>query len=325
MKKTYEKGLLPTDLKELETILKTAFGTQKESQNPTILALRANLPAIIGRKSEPFCEKEVELQNTAKMIKLLHDHGVKVVPEAKNFFIDYEVMSKYADGVLISIMPAPSGAHRVLEPGLPDVDERFNFAKAMKDIGLYVGITGEPLLIPPRDGFLDTYASKCLQAGVDHVNFGEFRTSNPKHTYYEFKAVGLNLKEYIVHMKNNWLEEGQKFMKAIRSKGIKCSTPDWVNFGFDNDYIGCCGISHFGHHKFNFQYALKVIKEKEKVSFTDLERHNVFGETFKEKFKTIWNDPTKYFGLNDVKGVALLGRDTEGNRIYGREKWTNQK
>lgn len=318
MKRTYEKGLIPTDIKELDNLLKNAFGSEKESTNPTVLALRAKLPVIIGRKSEPFCHQEKELKNTEKMMKVLHDYGVVVTAEGKANNIDATIMSKYATGVLVSIMPAPFGAHKVLEPGLPTPDERFKFAKEMKDIGLYVSITGEPLLLPPREGFLERYANKCREAGADHVNFGEFRTSNPKLAYMDMKSVGLNLKDYMSHMKDHWVEEGQAFMKAIRQVGIKCSTPDWVNFGFDNDYLGCCGISKFGVHKFNFQYAMKILKERGKVSFSDIEKLNIFGEEFKEKFRKIWNDPTKYYGLKDVKGVIPLGLDGDGNRIYGK-------
>lgn len=324
MKNTYKKGLLPTNLFELEQILKTAFGTRKDSDNDIILALRANLPVILGRKCEPFCPSERKKKNTETMLKLFHDFDVPVIPEVKNLNINRTAMEKYASGILVSIMPAPFDIHQHLEPGLPHPFERFKFAKEMKDLGLFVGITGEPLMVPPPPNFYDEYAQHVKECGADHVNFGEFRTNNPTIPYQRMKQQGYNLKDFISYTKKHWIEMATSFVDAIRKVGVKVSTPDWVNFGQTNDCLGCCGLSDkFNYHKFNFQYATMLLKEKNKITLFDISKYNIFGEKYSQQFKYIWNNPKKYFSLADVKGITSLGLDHEGNQIYGKSPMLN--
>jgi DNA repair photolyase len=315
MKKVYQKGLVPTDIPTLEAKIKTALG-QKESKDPTILAIRAGLPVIIGRKSEPLCPSNKTYNNTEKMLKIFHDNGIKSFVETKN--IDSSI-AKYATGVLVSIMPAPFGIHKIIEPGLPHPDERLKFAKEMKQMGLFVGITGEPLMIPPREGFYENLAIKFRDTGADHVNFGEFRTSNPTISHEKMKSAGLDLLSYMSYMKSNWVQVANEFMSAMKSVGLKCSSPDWVNFAKKNSCFGCCGIDGFGSHKFNFQYAVKVLEEKKRVHFSDLSKHNIFGEEYEKKFKKVWNSPKLYYSLLDIEGVREVGEDEDG-RIYGYTK-----
>lgn len=318
MKQTFDRGLLPTSINELNQTLKTAFGTTKESSDPAVLALRAGLPVILGRKSEPF--SETDDNNTIWILKTLHEYGVKVFPEAKDTNVQLPELAKYAEGVLISIMPAPWKYHELLEPGLPHPLYRFNFAQQLKEMGLFVGITGEPLLIPAPEGFYQEYAQKVAEVKADHVNFGEYRTNNPKLAYQRFKEAGVDLKPLVTNIKTNWHQMATSFVDSIRSAGTKCSSPDWVNFGLTNDCLGCCGLDSFGNHKFNFQYALRAIKEKGKVTFKDISQHNIFGEEYEKRFKEIWNTPKEYYGLQDVKGIGIIGIDSDGNKIYGLKK-----
>jgi hypothetical protein len=111
------------------------------------------------------------------------------------------------------------------------------------------------------------------------------------------------------------------FIDSIHNVGIKCSTPDWVNFGMTNDSEGCCGLTQFGIHKFTFQHACKLLKENGKVSFKEIKQFNIFGEDYENKFKDIWNNKDKiYYNLSDIDGISSIGIDGDGNSIYGRRK-----
>jgi len=318
LKRIHEKGLVPTDLKELKCILSSAFDTRKESKNPTVLALRAELPVIIGRKSDPFCPSEAKYHNTEGMMKLFHDYGVSVFAESKG--INLNLVAKYCKGALVSIMPADPKMVEKLEPGCPSVDERFEFAKAIKKMGLYVSITGEPLLPLADAEIIKNYAEKVKETKADHVNFGEYRTGNPRLSQTNLAQVGIDFRAIMKTLQTNWLNLGREFMTEIKKQGIKCSTPDWVNFGLESDCEGCCGLDSFNLHHFTFQKALRILKENGKVRFSDLIEYNIFGDSYLEEFRKKWNDPKRYFGLTDVKNVSKIGFDGNGDVIYGKNK-----
>lgn len=325
MKKTYQKGLLPTDLKELERILKTAFGSRKDTKNPTILALRENLPVIIGRKCEPLCPSEAKYHNTAKMTELFNDHGVKAILECKGADLyDTEEQSSITDnatGFLMSIIPATLEDQHKLEPDSPGSDERFNFAESLKEMGLWVGLTAEPLLptIADKPDVIESYANRAWEIHADHVNFGEYRSHIAKVSQKNLAKVGISLRSILQGMQN-WFELGTKFMKTIQSYDIKCSTPDWVNFGFLNDCEGCCGLDEFGTHKTTMQHAVQILKKNNKVYLKDIIDTSFPSSSEIDHIAKIWNGDKKHFNLSDIKNISEVGTDEFNNKIYGKTK-----
>ena len=312
-KRTALKGLQPIDLK----------GFEKRARR----FLKYNLPVIVGRKCESLCDSEKKYWNTLKALKILGDLEFPTVIETKGRVLEkHKKVLKYLDsvskaGILMSVTPGSDELARKLEPRLPVYSERFKMVKELREIGLWVGIKAEPIIpsinTDPKD--IIAFADKCVEVGVNAVNFGDMRIFNPKIDYERWKRAGYSLLKIIRAKKKYWIGIGNFILKKLNERGLKTACPDWINFGLLVDCESCCGFDGaFNFHKFTFQHALKVIRSKGVVKFGDIAKYNIFGKKALEKFKKIWNDTTgRYFTLSDVENVDVIGYDSEGNRIYG--------
>jgi len=328
LKSKAQKGLQPVNPKNLRNILKIAFRSERESSNPMVKALRFGLPVIVGRKCEPFCRSEESLGATLNLLELLHEYDVPTVVETKGLPPKdvepyFRVMSEMACGVNVTITPGSDElAKKLGEP--TSYSERWSFAHMLREIGLWVGITGEPIINGVNDSYPQLYdwAENCANLEPTHVNFGDLRVSSLKVMARRMAEAGFNLAKIIHEKKESWVQKGRDIFKVLHKFGLLVTTPDWVNFGLINDTESCCGFMglRFKFHKFTFQHALLEIKRKGKVTFSEIAKNNIFGEKHLERFREIWNGKAGYFNLSDVKGVARLGRDGNGDVIYGRAK-----
>lgn len=315
-KRRAEKGLRPIDPKGLEKKIEKY--------------LKYKIPVIIGRKCEALCKSEIIYKNTLKVLEILADYEFPTVIETKGLFLDsHKKVLKVINylskaGILVSVTPGSDELSRKLEPGLPVYSERFKTAKELKEIGLWVGIKAEPIIpkinTDPED--LIRFADRCVEAGVNAVNFGDMRIFNPKIDYERWKKAGYDLLEIVKAKRKYWIGIANFLLEELKKRGLKTACPDWVNFGLATDCESCCGFDGaFNFHKFTFQHALRIIQQKGKVTIRDMARYNIFGEKALEKFKKVWNNESRrYFTLSDVKGIEVIGLDQEGNKIYGKRK-----
>jgi len=312
LKKRAAQGLKPLDLKKLD------------KQLPKFLDLK--LPIIIGRKCEAFCYSERRYRNTQKALGILKDYDAKVVVETKGFFLKehFDLLIDLNAGINISVTPGSDNLAMKLEPGLPLYSDRFEYAEEFKSIGLWVGIKAEPIIpgvnTSPED--LDKFVERCAELKPDHVNIGDYRVHNLKIAMERWRKAGYDLLFIATYKDEYWEPTGNWLFKQLKKAGLRVTSPDWVTFWQQNDCISCCGFDGtFNYHKFNFQYAVYLIKQKGRVKFSDVAKHNIFGEKYVEKFKKIWNTPYgRYYTPADIPGIEVIGYDGEGNKIYGKPK-----
>jgi len=323
LKKKAKAGLTPYTTEPLKLLLDSAFNRKKESLNPTVLALRNGLPVIIGRKCEPFCEFERETNSTHQTLELLKDYDVPTVVETKvPMFFDryYKILSEMKAGVNVTITPGDDELSKKLsEPS--SYSERWRFVRELKDVGLWVGITGEPIISGVNDDtfMLEEWADNAFSLKVSHVNFGDFRISNLKLTSQRMKQAGFDITQIVAAKKRTWIQKGKEIFRILHKRNLLATSPDWINFGLINDTESCCGFNGltFKFHCFTFQHALLDVKRNRRTRFNDVFKHNIFGDSVVGKFRDIWNGKSGYFNLSDVKGVSKIGYDGEGNVIYG--------
>jgi len=326
LKNKYKKGLHPIDTKNLHTTLKRAFGVRRESNNPVVKALRYGLPVIVGRKCEPFCESEKYFKATLKVMGLLKEYDVPTVVETKcEPFLQEHIdqLSELDAGVNVTITPGDDSlASQLGEP--TSYSNRLEFAKELKEIGLWVGITGEPIISGVNDShtFLVAWTQDCANLKPSHVNFGDLRVSNLSGMSKRMDDAGFDLAKIFEQKRNTWIQTGETIFDLLHQHNLLVTTPDWVNFAVKNDIESCCGFMgvKFKFHPFTFQHAVGEIKRNGKVTFSEILKGNPFGEKYVEKFRDIWNGKGGYFNLSDVKGVSRLGKDGDGNVIYGKAK-----
>lgn len=321
LKSKVKEGLKPNDAANLEKVCHSAFDTRRESRNPTVLALRAKLPVIIGRKCDPFCPSESKFKATEKVLEVLDRYGVTSVIETKGVEgVEDAVTKRSKVGVLVSIMPGSESIHDSLEPGTPGFEDRFELARSLKNRGIWVGLIAEPIIpsVNDRQDYFERYADMASELGADHVNFGGLRVSNPKFAYASLKSAGFDLVEILKAKEKGWRDIGDRFFSTLKSRGLKVSSPDWDLFHAQNSCEGCCGLDQFGLHHFTFQKACEVLKEKGRVRWQEVASHNIFGEKYLSKFREIWDGKRGYYNLTDVKGIHVVGHDENGDVIYGK-------
>jgi len=282
------------------------------------------LPIYLGRKCEPFGPRDILARVTPEIIKILTDYGLKIAVESK--FTPYYALPELMEADLafnVSVCPGPTELWAELEPEVPPKPKRFEFARILSEAGVWVGLTAEPILhgIADKPEHIAEYVSSALEVGVEHINFGDFRIHNVKSAYFAMKEAGISLLD-IFKAKRGWPEDSKRIFFALKDSGLLVSSVDWVNLGLLSDCVSCCGLDWLGYHKLNFQYALRVLREKGEVRLSDLgPKPPYIGQKAYEKFVSIWNgENTNYFTLSDVRGVTpYFGRGPDGNLVYTME------
>ncbi len=316
------------NLKKAENLIKLGL-SEKETTNHVALAIRAGWPMALGKKGEPFQPVELERGMTLKCLRLLKEYDLPTLVETKHIYLGLDKylkiigdMNKVA--INVSIISGSMSKVLLLEPHAPLTDHRWKLIKLLKDSGFWVGVRNEPLLMGIGSGpkTLERYANKAAEAGVDHVNFGNYRAFDPKMAYANFEASGLG-KEYLrmLRLNEKWRETGEYFVKLLHDRGIKATSSDWDTFHDLNDCENCCGIDDVfpDFNRFTFQHALMTLREEGQVGWGSIAQGSGWLQDDKVlKIKNIWNmEDRKYYSLNDAHGVGVTGRDGEGNVIYG--------
>lgn len=324
LKHKASKGLRPNKTDGLKKKLHLAFDTRRESKNPVVLALRAGLPVLIGRKCEPLCPSEDKYHATLEALKILNEYSVTAIMETKGVTNPRNEGEYFANlsGVQVSVTPGTRTIHDSLEPSTPTFEERFSFAKALKDVGLWVGLTAEPIIptVNDKNDYIVAYASMAVWAGVDHVNFGAYRVHNPKLANSRMRLAGYDLGKILTEKARNWKKIGLRIFETLKSCGLKVSSPDWDLFYAQNSCESCCGLDQFGVHHCTFQKACEILCKTSTVQWSEIASHCIFGEKYLNKFREIWNGKGGYYNLADISGVYRVGYDEDGNWVYGRGK-----
>lgn len=329
LKQKASKPLTVNPVKDFERKLALA-NSERETQDPTTLALRKKLTIIIGRKCEPYLgDIEPDVLGifsdpTNVVLRLCKEYEQPVVVETKGLINekDSENLRRCEAGVSYSITPGNDDKGRLLKEPYPR-SILWKMAEDLLKTDIWVGIKGEPIISGVNDSLqeVEEFLDHAKAIKVKSMNFGDYRIHNPRIAYRRMKEAGLDLPNIIRAKKEGWEKFGLVFFEESRKRNIMVTTPDWVNFGLMNDFESCCGFDlRFSLHHFTFQHALKEVARNGKITFSEVLKHNIFGESLVQKFRDIWNGKAGYYTLADFKGIGVLGRDGNGDRIYGKTK-----
>lgn len=277
--------------------------------------IKGEIPVIVGRKTEVFHPSL--LDKSLRYISTLKDMGFKVVVETKQTPWVNQLV-ELVDGVLVSLIPGDRRFIGRLEPKLPTPKERFEFAKDVSSCGIWLGFISEPLLpaYNTDNETLNEYLEKVADTGAEFVNFGSLRFNNVRLMTKRLERAGIDTLQMIQHQKHLWKKIGKSFFEIAHSKGLKVSSPDWVNFGFMNDTEGCCGLDRFGNHHMTYQYAVRLLKQKKRVRIDDVLKKNILPEGYERILMKRWNGGSNYYALDDINNVRSSGYDDKGFKIY---------
>jgi DNA repair photolyase len=314
--------------KPIHSVIQDTFEADlhKMLDNPncavTRLIRQNNVPVMLSGKCEPFCPFEFTNKSTQRVCKALHEQDVPIAFETKGILEGILPFIKDINAALnITIIPGTDDQCRSLEPYTPIYSKRFQWAKELRENGIWVGVKAEPIIAnfnSSKDTILK-WVNDCASANVCHVSFHDMRLEPSQIVALSnnLEAIGVSLAKVVEGYRTSWDEIANFTFDALKSAGLKVSSPDWVRFGTKNSCQSCCGLDTvFGAHRFNYQYATKLLATQP-VSFSDLVKENVMGKPYEYSFEDVWNDP-KCFRLCDVKGVKVISRDEKNRPIFGK-------
>jgi len=317
----------PCEPEEYKKLFDRAFGSDKKTTNWNIQCLRRGLPFNMGSKAETFCVEDLKSGVTVKVLELFREYKVPVIFETKSHYIG---LDRYLDiikdlncAVIVAIMGGSDTLNYELEPGAPPVSMRWAMVENLNRLGIWTGVRWEPIMsgINSNLKMLVDYAKKAKKHGAKHISLYNYRSSNYKMAQKEFEKRGYN---YIKMLEGNldekWVPVGKSFFDILRELGVPASSPDFVNFPFDNSCESCCGVDGlFTPYQFTFQHACSIIMNKGSVCWDDMEAVDFRQPEAYDRMKLVWNGGGRYFNLSDSPEIVVLDKDSRGYNIYGKE------
>lgn len=313
------------DPDDYRALFDKAFGSDKEYSDWSIKCLRYGLPFNMGSKAETFCHEDLEDSVTIPVLELFREYKVPVIFETKSHYIG---LQRYTDiikdlncAVIVAVMGGSDTLNYELEPGSPTASSRWYLVRELNKKGIWTGARWEPIMptINGKPDMLEGYAQQAARAGAKHVSLYGYRSSNFKAAQKQFESRGYNfIKMLESNLDENWRPVGKKFFQLLRDNGVKASSPDFVNFPFDNDCISCCGTDAlFKPYQFTFQYACHLIKTQGSVSWDDMDAVEFKEPEAYKRLKECWNGGGGYYNLKDSPEIIVLDQDRRGFNIYG--------
>ena len=307
------------------------FETHQTARSWEAECMRHRLPFNMGSKAETFCLEDQDYRLVERVLGLFHKYKYPIIFETKTHLAGlrrYREIIKELDAAVIVAQTGGSMtlAYR-LEPGAPNPMLRWEFVQQMNEEGIWTAVRWEPILMSINSSVdvLEDFAKKAKKFRARHVSFFNYRTSDAKQALDNFEANGFDLGKVVeANDGPKWIETGRLFFKMLRDLGVPTSSPDFVNFPFDSSCESCCGVDDLfpGHiYQLTFQHACRLIKERGRVSWGDMEAVPLKHPESYARMKRIWNGERNegYYTMRDARGVVVLGKDGDGQNIYGRD------
>lgn len=320
----------PCDPEDYRRLFDKAFGSDKDYRDWFVSCLRQGLPFNMGSKAETFCREDVDLgvdSVVVKVLKIFLEYQVPIIFQTKSHYVG---LSRYLDiikelncAVVVSVMGGTDTLNYELEPGSPCASARWYLVKELLKRKIWTAVRWEPIMpgINSSREVLESYAEQVSKSGAHHVSWYNYRTSNARRAQVEFESRGYNyIKMLEKNLDSEWKPVGDIFLEALSSRGVRQSTPDFVNFPFSNSCQSCCGVDGlFTPYEFTFQHACHLILDKGFVNWEDMESISFKEPKAYERMKAIWNGGRKdYYSLADSPGVVILDKDKKGFNVYGK-------
>lgn len=317
----------PCNPDDFRALFDRAYGSDKPSTDWNIKCLRHGLPFNMGSKAETFCIEDFKHDIVPRILEIFREYRVPVIFETKSHYI---AMSRYIDiikdlncAVIVAVMGGSDTLNYVLEPGAPPPSTRWDLVEQLNRKKIWCGVRWEPIMpgINSKPEWLEDYARKARSAGARHVSLFNYRTSNYKVAMEEFKKRGFDYVKMLEgNLDENWRPIGKTFFQYLQEQGVPASSPDFVNFPFENSCESCCGVDGlFTPYEFTFQHACKLILKNGKVSWEDMDAIEFKEPDAYERMKKGWNGGGNYYSLNDSPEIIVVDQDKDGRNVYARK------
>jgi DNA repair photolyase len=238
----------PCDPDDYKKLFDKAYGSDKPTSNWYISCLRQGLPFDMGSKAETFCQEDFSEKVVVKVLELFREYKVPIIFQTKAHYVG---LTRYLDiikdlnaAVIVAIMGGSDTLSYKLEPGVPMASSRWYLVKELNKRGIWAGVRWEPVMygINSDKSSLEGFAEQAKRSGAKHASVYNYRTSAYKIAQREFEKRGYNYAKMLKgNLDESWRPIGKRLFGYLKQRGVPVSSPDFVNFPFDNDMESCCG------------------------------------------------------------------------------------
>jgi len=244
-------------------------------------ALHSKKALFLGRKADPYQPIENERKVTRRLIQILSEMDWPVVICSRyqsNMERDTDLFLKKRKLIhmLVEITPGAESDWEVFEhKRTSEVKHRLQIAKKWQDMGIKVGVRGEPF-IPGYHTIkqfqdvlkrLKSYGLKSYNIYNLHIN---------EYTIKRLYEIGLDIEKiWTFNQDHHWKLVQRKLCQIADEEGIELGCPDFVNVPIDwmSNVNTCCGIDVQNAFTYNTHNWRNLIKH---------------GETSKEVLNKSW-------------------------------------
>jgi len=217
-------------------------------------------PINMSTSSDPYPPEEAELKLTQEVLKLLVNHGAKVLITTKSDLPvrDIDIITKGNVAVMITITTLDDNLARKIEPNAPPPSQRLRAVQILAENGVPVGVRIDPVIpcINDDEKMLRTLVKEVHAAGAKHIVTSTYkaRPDNFKRIIEAFPELEKKLRhlyfeggQYIHGYRYLNVETREKLLRPIvetaRSLGLTYAT---CREGLGGDYRNApsCDGSH---------------------------------------------------------------------------------
>ena len=231
----------------------------KNPQTPMAQALKAQKAIWIGRKTDPYQPIEMELMVTKGLVEILIDLRWPFIICSRyqaNCQRDVDLFVKAGPLLicLVEITPGGESDWELFErKRTTPVNRRLRIAKRWQQLGIHVGIRGEPFI----PGYHTTNQFRDMLRRLRSYGLRSYNTYNlhmNEYTLQRLHDVGLDIERIWEHNQDKlWRPIQCKLCQIADEEGINLGCPDFVNVpqGWKNCANTCCGVDVPGAFTFN--------------------------------------------------------------------------
>jgi DNA repair photolyase len=254
----------------VKNLLKNAL-LNKNPQSIKAQALHSKKVLFLGRKADPYQSIEIEKKVTQRLVQVLLELDWPMVICSRyqsNMGRDTDLFLKKRKliHILVEITPGAESDWEVFEHKKPSqIEHRLQIAKTWQDLGIKVGVRGEPF-IPGyhtikqfRDILKRLRSYGLMSYNIYNLHMNEY-------TIKRFYNIGLDIEKiWRCNQDAHWKLVQKKLCQIADEEGIELGCPDFVNVPVNwmSGVNTCCGIDVQDAFTYNTHNWRKLILQRE--------------------------------------------------------------
>ena len=232
---------------------------KRENKSIISKALFRKKAFFFGRKADPYQPIELEKRVSQRLIEILFelDWPFAICSRYQNNMdVDTDLFLKRPDliHIMVEITPGLERDRELFERNrTPSIITRLEIAKKWQDLGLNVGVRGEPF-IPGYHTFKEYKETLRLLKEYGIKSYNIYNLHINEYNIKRLHEIGLDIEKiWTLNQDENWKPIQLELCEIARKEGINLGCPDFVNVPQDwtSTANTCCGLDVKGAFTYN--------------------------------------------------------------------------